>query len=492
MEEQKRNRSRGDDAVRKNHRKRSKKKSPMQQKLVLAAACIGTVLIAFIGAFMIYYKTAVKPPEQSTQIGHLIADDDSDDTQGTIGTREERVYTFLVVGMDDGNGNTDTMMVGKFDTATGSLNVVSIPRDTLVNVPWSTKKVNSLYANGGISKLKSGLAEIMGFEVDFYVMVDLEAFSTLVDAIDGVWYDVPQNMELNGVSVSKGYQRLNGQQAIVVMRTRNVYPQADIGRIDTQQHFLMAVAEQVMENKDSLSISDLANLFLNYVDTDLTYGNIIWFAQEFFRIGLSDINFSTLPANYWATINGLSYVCIYPDEWIEMINEKINPFEEDIELSDLNILTMDSSGRVYSTSGIYADSPNWGNTSSSSGSNNNNSNTSSAEESSENTDTPSDTNTSSNSGTSSDTGTSGGTNTPSDTGTSESTDTSSDTGTSESTDTSSDTGTSESTDTSSDTGTSENTGTPGDTGTSESTDTPSDTGTSENSTEPTGTESSES
>ena len=90
--------------------------------------------------------------------------------------------------------------------------MVSIPRDTLVNVSWSTKKVNSLYGNGGIEKLMDGLQDLVGYKIDFHVLVDLNAFKKLVDEIGGIWYDVPENMYYHDptqnltINVSAGYQ----------------------------------------------------------------------------------------------------------------------------------------------------------------------------------------------------------------------------------------------------------------------------------------------
>ena len=110
------------------------------------------------------------------------------------------MYTFLVVGLDKVGYNTDTMMVGRLDTETHEINVVSIPRDTMVNVSWSVKKVNTLYAadinsgGNGIDGLMDGLKDILGFEIDCYAVVDLDAFVQLVDAIGGVDYDVPVDM----------------------------------------------------------------------------------------------------------------------------------------------------------------------------------------------------------------------------------------------------------------------------------------------------------
>jgi hypothetical protein len=126
----------------------------------------------------------------------------------------------------------------------------------------------------------------------------------------------------------------------------------------------MTVANQVLANKSSLKIKDLANVFLNYVDTDLSYGNLVWLAQEFFKVSSDSINFYTLPGNYgdyvYQGTQNVSYVTIYVNQWLEMLNEHFNPFDEDITAEQLSILTRGSDGYLYSTNGVYAYSGSWG------------------------------------------------------------------------------------------------------------------------------------
>jgi len=167
-------------------------------------------------------------------------------------TRKDGAYTILVVGNDDGSGNTDTIMVGMLDTEEGKLNVVNLPRDTMVNVSWSIKKINSVLANKGIDGLKAELRELLGFTVDCYCIVDLKAFVRLVEAIDGVdfyipqdmyYYDPDQNLEID---FKEGMTHLRGNDALKVVRFRSGYASGDIGRIETTQKFLMAVAKKLV------------------------------------------------------------------------------------------------------------------------------------------------------------------------------------------------------------------------------------------------------
>ncbi|MBR7082245.1 MAG: LCP family protein [Oscillospiraceae bacterium] len=380
-----RNRANGNDGRGGSKKRAGGKKKRRSGKVILI---IFALLAVIFVAFAVWWKGNVKPPEVTKQKNNPKAElvkhgttekDDGDSTvpdgmEKTESDRREGVYTFLVLGMDDGNGNTDTIMAVTFDTVNYTMDIASIPRDTLVNVPWSVKKANTLYANYEKEGVRAAFADILGYETDFYVVADIKAFVVLINEIGGVDYDVPVNMNYDdpyqnlSIHLSKGMQHLTGEQAIGVMRYRKGYANADIGRIGTQQDFLKTVAQQIMANKDKLSISTLANVFLKYVDTDLELGNIIWLAKEFFKMDMEKMNFYTLPANYNGSVNGTSYVTIYVDEWIEMINEHLNPFKEPIVESDLDILTKNSSGTLYATSGVRAGNSSWGSGSSSSGS----------------------------------------------------------------------------------------------------------------------------
>ncbi len=274
------------------------------------------------------------------------------------------MFTFVVLGDDQGNGNTDTMIVARFDTVNGKLDAVSIPRDTAVNVSWSTKKVNTLYHanNGGIEQVITGLETILGYRINCYAVVDISAFEDLVNAIGGVYYTVPfymnywdptQNLRID---IPAGYQWLDGENALKVVRFRvgsngTGYPDGDIGRIRTQQDFLMTVAKQMLQLKNIPNIDEVAEIFVEKVDTNLTTGNILWFATEFLKLDAEDIQFHALPANTNDSIRGFSYCLIKPQEWIDLVNERLNPMNYDITLEDVDIISRDANGNLYATGG---------------------------------------------------------------------------------------------------------------------------------------------
>ena len=275
-----------------------------------AAIVICVILVLIFGA-VAAYMIWEKPPER--QGGGLVdptapsvsPDGDvgvspsvqptEDPDAGAPASLNENMYTFLVVGLDKVGYNTDTMMIGRMDTKTHEINVVSIPRDTMVNVSWSVKKVNTLYAAGinsggnGIDRLMDGLKDILGFQIDCYAVVDLNAFVQLVDAIGGVDYNVPVDMNYYDpsqdlyISIPAGEQHLDGEEALKVVRFRSGYATADIGRIGTQQDFLKSVASQMLTLGNIPNLPTFIDIFVNNVDTNLSAENIAFFARQFLQ-----------------------------------------------------------------------------------------------------------------------------------------------------------------------------------------------------------------
>ena len=301
-----------------------------------------------------------------------------DPNEGAPASLNENMYTFLVVGLDQVSNSTDTIMVGRIDTETHKIDVVSIPRDTMVNVSWGTKRVNTYYSSdlvsggNGIDGLMKGIRDLVGFDIDCYAVVDLEAFVELVDAIGGVDYDVPIDMYyydpsqgLN-ISIPAGMQHLDGETAVKVVRFRSGYPTADIGRIGTQQDFLMSVASQMLTLGNIPNLPTFIDIFEKYVTTNLSAANISFFARQFLMCKSEDINFHTAPGNGGDSVKGNSYYALYVDEWLEMVNECLNPYDQPVTTANVNILTHSYSSGFYSTTGViaggadsFAANPSW-------------------------------------------------------------------------------------------------------------------------------------
>ena len=127
--------------------------------------------------------------------------------------------------------------------------------------------------------------------MDYTVLVDLRAFEALVDAVGGVDFYIPIDMDYEdpyqdlSIHFSKGMRHLNGAEALKVVRCRNGYASQDIGRMQTQQDFLKAVAQKMLTPASLTRLDDYCKIFVEYVDTDLNVGNLVWLGGQRRRHG---------------------------------------------------------------------------------------------------------------------------------------------------------------------------------------------------------------
>ena len=152
------------------------------------------VLSALVVILFCAYKALVHAPEQAP-VPTPVTTPEPESGGGTgeeqVATptpeplvRKEGFYTFLLTATDEGGGNTDTIMVAAYDTVNQTVGVVSIPRDTLVDRDFP--KINGIYAREGMDGLRDAVSDLIGIPIDYYIMVGLNGFQRLVNAVDGV------------------------------------------------------------------------------------------------------------------------------------------------------------------------------------------------------------------------------------------------------------------------------------------------------------------
>ncbi len=325
--------------------KKRKKKSRRMRRERRIVLFLVIVIFVLAGAIAVS-NSLVKKPQIDTSLANQTG---SVQDEGSL--RREGVYNILVCGTDDGNGGTDTIMLASVDTEAKSVHVVSIPRDTLVNEDWTVKKINSAFNRSGIEGVAEQVEKIMGFPVDFYVTVDLKAFIELVDAINGVDFEVPIDMNYDDptqdlhIHFKAGMQHLDGQQAMEVVRFRHNnngggYPLQDLDRIKTQQAFMKVVAEKVFSLSGVMKIPEFARILADNVKTDMQLGEMVWFGNKVLSIGMENIQFTTLPGAAKNHVFGGSYYVLDPAACLELVNSGLNPYKEPLSLADLDIKTV--------------------------------------------------------------------------------------------------------------------------------------------------------
>lgn len=266
--------------------------------------------------------------------------------------RKANCWTFLLAASDQSSGNADTIMVGMYDTVNQKAGLVSIPRDTLASRQYH--KINSAYKEGP-EELRRVVSTLLGIPIDYYVTVDIDGFKALVDAVGGVDFDIPVHMSYDDptqdlhIHFEPGVTHLDGQAAMEVARCRknsdgkgknviyDAYPDADIGRTRTQQALLQALAKKIMRNPQKLP--QYLDIFSTYVDTDLSGGEIAWFASPALGFDLSTgFSSATLPGDGAVTYRGTKWCYqLYPEETLQIINELINPYTTDVTLDMTSI-----------------------------------------------------------------------------------------------------------------------------------------------------------
>ena len=168
------------------------------------------LLFLFLGYRFFYAKPVYDPTKQrdSSLITEKELQQQTEQQSKGIFTPPIRTNV-LITGVDKAENLTDVIMVASFISTTGNINLASIPRDTYINFEGkdletlrkinrkapSHMKLNSVYAytkKTNMDMLKATLEDKLGIKIDYYVKINLDAFKSIVDAVGGIYFDVPK------------------------------------------------------------------------------------------------------------------------------------------------------------------------------------------------------------------------------------------------------------------------------------------------------------
>lgn len=229
-------------------------------------------------------------------------------------------FYMVLIGQDARPGeavsNADTLMVAYVDPPQKHVSLLSIPRDTRVRIPGhGTKKINSAALLGGPKLTIQTVEQLTNLPITHYMVVDFNGFKDLVDAIGGVWVDVPvkikdgqaANHDWHAEVIPAGHQRLDGAHALTFVRARHQFVDQDLQRVKDQQLFLKALAKQTMQPSNILKIPAIVDALGKNVTTDLTPDQLIGLAADMKGIGDGGVDSATMPGSA-AYVGGVSYV----------------------------------------------------------------------------------------------------------------------------------------------------------------------------------------
>ena len=179
--------------------------------------------------------------------------------QQSVGANQKPATNILLLGSDSrisagdpsqweaGAQRTDAIMIVQVSGDRQEVSVVSIPRDTWVEVPgYGQAKINAAYSYGGPSLTIQTVEQLTGVHIDHFVIADFESFEALTDEIGGVVINLKTPQTLADTQFPAGAQRLNGAQALAYTRERKSLPGGDFDRINRQQSWMRAIVSQVL------------------------------------------------------------------------------------------------------------------------------------------------------------------------------------------------------------------------------------------------------
>ena len=325
-------------------------------KLIVEITIIAIVAIAMIVvALTLFYKPwlddEVPWTDGPTETTNKNGDVPVGPVPGDDYVRNQHLTNFLVLGRDRVANLTDVIMVVQFDTKNHSVNILQIPRDTYAYHDSTYHKINGLYSHYMVEnnyKAKDSMKDVVSYvqnnfniKIDYYVLMNLDAFVQIVDLIGGVEIDIPADMYYYDeaqdllIDLKKGKQTLNGEQAEGFVRFRSGWLSADAGRVDAQKLFLGAFFKQFKEKISISKIDDIVNRVFKNITTDMTAADIIYYAKEALSVDIAKTRFVSLPTGDAREniTSGQWYVILNRRATLDAINEYFNVYNKDIDES---------------------------------------------------------------------------------------------------------------------------------------------------------------
>lgn len=282
---------------------------------VIVALCIGVGIA--IAAYMGSLSDSMKlDSEQQTELNSVLSE-----------SSVQEPFYILLLGSDARDADTasrsDTMILVRVDANVGKATLVSIPRDTKVEIEGhGTQKINAAYAFGGPAGAVKAVENLAGVDISHYAEVHFNELEAVVDRLGGIWVDIPVSNNQTGASntgveLNAGMQRLNGEQALAFARERYGYNEGDFQRAENQRILVQALADTILSLPPTELPGTIQSL-ASCVSTDYDLNELIELAQTF-RSAEHYYFYSCMVPSTTQTIDGVSYTITLEDEWKNMM-----------------------------------------------------------------------------------------------------------------------------------------------------------------------------
>ena len=252
-------------------------------------------------------------------------------------------FYMLLLGIDRGEGReqmadygtdpsayrTDTIILARVDPPARKVTLVSIHRDTAVNMgEHGLQKINAAYPLGGEAYTTQVVSEFAGVPISHYADVDFEGMCSIVDKLGGIEVTVPVDvidLEYTGAKIYAGTQMINGMQALQLCRARHAYDSygdGDLYRAANQRMIIAAILKKVLA-QDPITMVATINDLANFVNTDFAIADLLSLANQFRGMNVEQDIMSGINPTEGQQIEGVWYEICDMNAWKEMM-QRVN------------------------------------------------------------------------------------------------------------------------------------------------------------------------
>ena len=299
--------------------------------------CLFYIILFFL-VIAIAFGTlwAVRSHQAPTPIQNIPAEQ-----QAAVAKEREKSNVYiLLAGTDqraDETSRSDTIIYAAVRPVDRKVEMVSIPRDTLVSIPEvGEAKMNSALAYGGMDLLAETVSGLVDNPVDHTVLVNFQSFAKIIDAMGGIKMDVPEKMYLpeENIDLEAGEQTLNGEDALAFVRWRGD-GLGDIGRMERQSQFMQAVMDK-MRHLPPWRWATTLWAVSHEIETDLSTMDLLSLAWHFIGMDKGALEYQSFELNP-TYIDGVSYVLL--DDY--NINEVLQNMKYGMVIDDTAFIGQD-------------------------------------------------------------------------------------------------------------------------------------------------------
>jgi len=303
---------------------RNKKKRKRKRVLKILLAALAVFLIA--GGIFIFKLFNDVRTTINDDLHEDVSTIDTDETKEKVDKKEP--INILLLGVDEREndvGRSDTMIVMTLDPNNNQMQMVSIPRDTRVEIAGDgrTTRINHAYAYGGSDMAVDTVENFLDIDLDYYIKVNMEGLSQLVNAVNGVTVQNDRAFSAGGHSFKEGTIELNGEEALAFVRMRKNDPSGDLGRNERQRQVIQGIIDKGASIGVVNKIGDILDVLGDNVNTNMQFEDMRRLAANYRSARQNTSSYQM--SGEGRMINGM-YLMIMSDQEIQKTHDMIVDF----------------------------------------------------------------------------------------------------------------------------------------------------------------------